>query len=96
MQSRPRALRRLLSCPDRNIGEAMRWYYRIGRKVWFHEITQFIRHDRRVKPEKSLLAYWGPRPVAEEMVLLPVKAVERSAPAKRQSKIGNMHLKTGT
>lgn len=93
MQSRPRALRRLLTCPDRNIGEAMRWYYRIGRKVWFHEIAQFIRHDRRIKPEKSLQTYWGTRPVAEEIVLLPVKAVERS---KRQSNIGNMHLKTGT
>ena len=96
MQTRPRALRRLLACPNRKIREAMRWYYRIGRKVWFHEIAQFLWHDNRAKPEKTLLAYWGIRPVADEMVLSPIKPVERAAPARRQSKIGNMHLKTGT
>ena len=39
MQLRPRSLWRLFAHRDRGIRAAMRWYYRIGRKVWFHEIS---------------------------------------------------------
>jgi anaerobic magnesium-protoporphyrin IX monomethyl ester cyclase len=45
-QMRPRALARLLAHPDPAQRAAMRWYYRIGRRVWFHEWWQFLFHDR--------------------------------------------------
>lgn len=43
MQLRPRALGRWLFHPDPELRHAMRWYYRIGRKVWFHEIREHFR-----------------------------------------------------
>jgi hypothetical protein len=36
-QLRPRALRRFVAFPDRKIRHGIRWYYRMGRRVWFHE-----------------------------------------------------------
>ena len=41
-QARPRALLRLLHHPDRKIHHAIKWYYRMGRRVWFHELYQFF------------------------------------------------------
>jgi hypothetical protein len=34
---RPRALRRFVAHRDCKIGHGGRWYYRMGRRVWFHE-----------------------------------------------------------
>jgi len=38
VQSRPKALWRLLTYPDAKIRHAQRWYYQMGRRVWFHEL----------------------------------------------------------
>jgi anaerobic magnesium-protoporphyrin IX monomethyl ester cyclase len=46
-QLRPRSLFRLYAHPDTGFRAAMRWYYRIGRKVWLHEVWQWLFHDRR-------------------------------------------------
>jgi anaerobic magnesium-protoporphyrin IX monomethyl ester cyclase len=46
VQMRPRSLARVLAHPDRGLRAGMRWYYRIGRAVWFHEWRQFLRHAR--------------------------------------------------
>lgn len=46
MQTRPRALRRLLWNPEPKIRHAIRWYYRMGRRVWFHEVAEFFLRDR--------------------------------------------------
>jgi anaerobic magnesium-protoporphyrin IX monomethyl ester cyclase len=46
MQLRPRALRRLLWNPEPRIRHAIRWYYRMGRRVWIHEIIGFLFRDR--------------------------------------------------
>jgi anaerobic magnesium-protoporphyrin IX monomethyl ester cyclase len=46
MQSRPRAIRRLLWNPEPKIRHAIRWYYRMGRRVWFHEMREFFFRDR--------------------------------------------------
>jgi anaerobic magnesium-protoporphyrin IX monomethyl ester cyclase len=59
VQLRPRALWRLISHPDRAIRAAMRWYYRIGRKVWFHEIWNFFFRDHPIKKGPSLEEFWG-------------------------------------
>jgi anaerobic magnesium-protoporphyrin IX monomethyl ester cyclase len=45
-QLRPRALMRWAWHPDPKIRHAIRWYYRMGRRVWFHEIASFFLRDR--------------------------------------------------
>ena len=59
MQLRPRSLCRLFVHPDRAIRAAMRWYYRIGRKVWFHEIWSFLFQDHPEKDGPALEEFWG-------------------------------------
>jgi anaerobic magnesium-protoporphyrin IX monomethyl ester cyclase len=47
MQLRPKAIYRNLFVSDPDVGYAMRWYTRIGRRVWFHEVFHFLFKDRR-------------------------------------------------
>jgi anaerobic magnesium-protoporphyrin IX monomethyl ester cyclase len=42
MQTRPSALMRLFFHKDARLRSAMRWYTRIGRRVWFWELYQFF------------------------------------------------------
>ncbi len=60
-QLRPRSLWRVLAHPDPAARAAMRWYYRIGRKVWFHEWWQFLFHDHRVANGPALDRFFGRR-----------------------------------
>ncbi|MCK6500148.1 MAG: radical SAM protein, partial [Nitrospira sp.] len=46
-QLRPKALYRLLAHPDARVRAGMRWYSGIGRRVWIHEIVQWLFRDRR-------------------------------------------------
>jgi len=59
MQLRPKSLWRLFTHPDRAIRAAMRWYYRIGRKVWFHEIWCFLFQDHQLNKGPTLEEFWG-------------------------------------
>ena len=52
-QLRPRALRRFIYHPDPKISHAIRWYYKMGRRVWFWEIWHFVFRDRFVRPGVS-------------------------------------------
>jgi len=65
-QARPRALRRLLWHWDPKIGHAIRWYYKMGRRVWFHEVISFFLRDRRVKDGKTVAEFLGVAQDAEE------------------------------
>jgi anaerobic magnesium-protoporphyrin IX monomethyl ester cyclase len=77
MQMRPKALGRLW-LRDGGLRAAQRWYYRIGRKVWFHEVWEFLFGDRRVARGPTLAEYWqGPVGDEEAMVRVEVKAVAR-------------------
>jgi anaerobic magnesium-protoporphyrin IX monomethyl ester cyclase len=60
-QLRPRALRRVVGHPDARIRHAMRWYYRIGRRVWFHEVARFFGDDlwHHLEDGPTLQAFWG-------------------------------------
>lgn len=75
MQLRPRALRRLLLHPEPAFRAAMRWYYRIGRKVWPHEVLGFFFREARTRTRTgpTLAELWGPPQDREEqsMVALP-------------------------
>ena len=76
VQSRPRALWRLVAHRDPKIRHAIRWYYRMGRRVWFHEIWNFLFRDRREKTGPTLTQFWGAPQDAEEESML-AKSKER-------------------
>ena len=44
-QLRPKALLRWAWHPDPKIRHAIRWYYRMGRRVWIHELISFFFRD---------------------------------------------------
>jgi anaerobic magnesium-protoporphyrin IX monomethyl ester cyclase len=68
-QVRPRALARLVWHRDPKIRHATRWYYRMGRRVWFHEIRNFLFRDRRIMNGPTLEQFWGAPQDAEEEAL---------------------------
>ncbi len=66
-QSRPQALRRLLTEADPKIRHAQRWYYRMGRRVWIHEVSEFLReHGALLADGPTLAAFWGAPQDGEE------------------------------
>jgi anaerobic magnesium-protoporphyrin IX monomethyl ester cyclase len=66
VQLRPRALRRFIAHRDRRLRHGIRWYYRMGRRVWFHEIWNFLFRDRRLADGPSVAEFWGAPQDAEE------------------------------
>ena len=71
MQLRPRALERALHHRDAAINDAQRWYYRVGRRVWFFEWANFLFRERRVDDGPTVREMWGASQVAEEAPLAP-------------------------
>ena len=65
-QLRPRALMRLAWNPDPKIRHAIRWYYRMGRRVWLHEIASFLARDRYAQDGRTLAEFLGEPQDAEE------------------------------
>jgi anaerobic magnesium-protoporphyrin IX monomethyl ester cyclase len=65
LQGRPKALLRVLFHPDRGLRQAMRWYTKMGRRVWPHEIRGFLR-DRRLSDGPTVAQFWGASQEAEE------------------------------
>lgn len=66
-QTRPRAIRRLLTQRDPRLRHAQRWYYRMGQRVWRHEVREFLReHGALAADGPSLRAFWGQPQDAEE------------------------------
>ena len=68
IQSRPKALRRVLFHRDKNIRHGMQWYTRMGRRVWLSEIWEFIT-DELVKNGPTLKQYWNTDKQDEENAL---------------------------
>lgn len=59
MQLRPKALWRVLFHPDREVRYGMRWYTRMGRRVWPHEVVSFLRNMLRMRPGVTVGDFWG-------------------------------------
>ncbi|KQZ63785.1 magnesium-protoporphyrin IX monomethyl ester cyclase [Sphingopyxis sp. Root1497] len=76
-QLRPQSLRRWAWNPDPKIRHAIRWYYRMGRRVWFHEIIGFLFRDRTRDQGMTLAQFAGETLEAEEESMV----VERRARA---------------
>lgn len=80
MQLRPAALRRLLTHRDPEIRAAQRWYYRIGRRVWFREVWRFATQDRRTAAGPDLREFWGEPQSHEERALVTLSRRPGGAP----------------
>ena len=59
-------LTRVLAHRDAKLRHAMRWYTRMGRRVWPHEIISFLFRERRVKHGPTLAEFFGTAQDAEE------------------------------
>ena len=60
MQARPRVLFRLLFHPDPGYRHAMRWYTKIGRRVWLHELFEFLFRTKHEGNGPRLAEFMGP------------------------------------
>lgn len=69
LQLRPKALSRLLFHPDPVIRQSMRWYSEMGRRVWFHEVFEFLFRTVHLRAGPSLRAFLGPTLEAREYAL---------------------------
>ena len=69
VQARPRALRRSFLNPDPAARHGMRWYTRMGRRVWLHEWVGFLFRERRVLDGPTLREFWGEPQDADEIPL---------------------------
>jgi anaerobic magnesium-protoporphyrin IX monomethyl ester cyclase len=79
MQLRPRALRRLLWNREPKIRHAIRWYYRMGRRVWLHEMIGFFFRDRTRPSATTVAQFLGNTQEAEEeamSIIYPRQRVE--------------------
>lgn len=59
LQLRPKAIIRYFFHPDKKIKKAIHWYYKMGRKVWFYEIYNFLFKDKRTKNGSTLNVFWS-------------------------------------
>lgn len=59
MQLRPAALNRLFFHKEARLRSAMRWYTRIGRRVWLWELYQFFFVTRLTKEQVKMSDFWA-------------------------------------
>jgi anaerobic magnesium-protoporphyrin IX monomethyl ester cyclase len=80
IQARPKAIWRTLQHRDPEQRHSMRWYAQMGRRVWFHEIAEFLFRRRHMPNGPTLEAFWGaPQDAEEESMALPAR---RASPKK--------------
>jgi anaerobic magnesium-protoporphyrin IX monomethyl ester cyclase len=70
LQLRPKALWRSWLQPDSVARAGMRWYTRMGRRVWPHEWIQFFLRERRTDRGPTLEQYWG---AAQDHLEIPLR-----------------------
>jgi anaerobic magnesium-protoporphyrin IX monomethyl ester cyclase len=58
MQARPKAVYRWLFHRDKRLRKAMFWYNNIGKRVWFHEIFQFLFRMKKLKRKVPIKRFW--------------------------------------
>jgi anaerobic magnesium-protoporphyrin IX monomethyl ester cyclase len=83
VQTRPKALARILFHPDPEQRHSMRWYSQMGRRVWFREIWHFLFHDRLIRRGPTLAQFWGAPQDAEEESMVFQRAAAASLPKAR-------------
>jgi anaerobic magnesium-protoporphyrin IX monomethyl ester cyclase len=84
VQLRPAALLRVLVHRDRKLRHGMRWYTRMGRRVWPHELWSFFARDRRQTNGPALAEFWGvPQEAGENAMQVKRTRPEPVAPARQ-------------
>ena len=78
-QLRPRALARWAWHPDPKLRHAIRWYYRMGRRVWLHEMASFLFRDRYRDDGRTVADHLGDPQDHEEEASRVVRAPRRAA-----------------
>ncbi|MDI1297867.1 magnesium-protoporphyrin IX monomethyl ester anaerobic oxidative cyclase [Methylotenera sp.] len=58
MQLRPKAISRTIKNKDAAFLHGMRWYYKIGRRVFFHEVYDFLA-TKLAKNGQTVAEFWG-------------------------------------
>ncbi|WP_305987609.1 magnesium-protoporphyrin IX monomethyl ester anaerobic oxidative cyclase [Roseibium sp. MMSF_3544] len=89
VQSRPKALWRLIALRDPKLRHAQRWYYQMGKRVWFHEVFGFLFRDRRVSDGPTVAGFWGDNLEDENAMTRtvagkPIKTVAMESQKRRQ------------
>jgi anaerobic magnesium-protoporphyrin IX monomethyl ester cyclase len=79
VQTRPKALKRTYLNKDRAQRHGMRWYARIGRRVWLHEVWWFLTRDTFTKAGPTLSQFWGAPQDGQEEALKVVRPVKKAA-----------------
>jgi len=87
-QLRPKSLLRLLAHPDPLFRAGMRWYSNIGRRVWCHEIWQWLFFDRRVRHGPTVGEFLKGGWHGQE----PRKSASATKPPKRSLKQPNLRV----
>ena len=77
MQARPKVLLRTLFRRDADYRHAMRWYTRIGKRVWFHEVLEFLFRARPKNIGPTLREFMGPTLADREYALAKVRTKQR-------------------
>ena len=67
MQMRPKALLRVFLHKDEDFRYGMRWYYKMGRRVWFREVIHFLFKDKTQKEGPKVKDFWKPSPQSHMM-----------------------------
>src|SRR5262249_41017399 len=78
VQLRPKAIWRTLAGRDRAFRHGMRWYAKIGRRVWLHEICEFLLGTPISRNGPTLREFWGGSRHREEKALSRTKKVSAS------------------
>lgn len=86
-QLRPRALLRWAWHPDPKIRHAIRWYYRMGRRVWVHEVLGFLFRDRHARDGRTVADHLGVAQDHEEEASKVVRRGARVADAPRSAPV---------
>ena len=88
VQMRPKVITRMLAHRDADYRHAMRWYTRIGRRVWMHEVLEFLFLTRHEKHGPTLEAFAGKDLSEREYAL-----AKRIPNAERPSRSGEIAIK---
>ncbi len=63
LQMRPKAIYRALFHKDAAFRHGMLWYYKMGRRVWFHEVFNFIFNDKFENTGPKIKDFWKTKPL---------------------------------
>lgn len=91
VQTRPAALRRTLLHRDPTARHGMRWYARMGRRVWLHEVYCFLFRDRRLAEGPTVAGFWGAPQDHEEESMAARPSKGPTLPAVAAVQVGRVH-----